>query len=289
MLIFARLFIPGLSINRLTLLLFLVTLSVPVFQHTLYAQFNTIGVLALALVCRALYREKYLLAGLWAGGFLFKPQAIVLPLLFFLIWSVFKQERWRFWPGLGIITIVLWGVGELFEANWVVSFWHSLDSYEVVRSVIDIWFWNPYQLISLTLFGLTFWLIFRFRYITARDTSFYGLLAWTICLNALTIPMFGMLHLVFIGPILVIVLSGYKNHYPIAARWMWLITIGLLVSGFLAFISPLLLTDTTSLQINSSERVYRFLMPILYALISLPLIFVPKDLANETVNHRSRL
>jgi hypothetical protein len=70
---------------------------------------------------------------------------------------------------------------------------------------------------------------------------------------------------------------------------MWLITIGLLVSGFLAFISPLLLTDTTSLQINSSERVYRFLMPILYALISLPLIFVPKDLANETVNHRSRL
>lgn len=97
----ARLLKPALSVNRLTVLLVLVTLSMPVLQHTLNAQFNAVGVLALALAYRALSQEKYLVAGLWAGGLLFKPQALILPLIFFLVWSLFESRRRWFWVGLG--------------------------------------------------------------------------------------------------------------------------------------------------------------------------------------------
>ena len=78
MAIFARSLRPGLSINRLTVLLVLVTVSVPVLQHTLNAQFNALGVLALALTYQTLSRQKYLHAGLWAGGLLFKPRSPVM-------------------------------------------------------------------------------------------------------------------------------------------------------------------------------------------------------------------
>jgi len=234
-----------------------------------------------------LYKERYLLAGLWAGGLLFKPHATLLPLLFILVWSAFKRERWPVWLGLGLISGALWGIAELLEPNWVMSFLQSLGSYVRIYSVIDILFWNPYQLISIILFGLTLWLVFRFRYVSARDTPFYGLLAWTICLNALIIPMYGMLHIVLLGPVFAIVLSGFETHYPDQVRWLWLGTVGLFIAGLLAFVLPLLLTDSTGLQINFSEVVYRFTMPIILSIITLPLIFIRRD--NEAIHHHSRL
>ena len=41
------------------MLLMLVSTSIPVFQHTLYAQFNSVAVLALALIYRALWHKRY--------------------------------------------------------------------------------------------------------------------------------------------------------------------------------------------------------------------------------------
>jgi hypothetical protein len=285
--ILARQIKPDMSLNRLTLLLALVTTAVPVFQHTLYAQFNTIAVLALALTYRALHRERYLLAGLWAGGLLFKPQAVLISLFFLLAWSALKRERWPFWVGLGLASIALWGMAELLEPNWVINFWQSLGSYVSVHSVIDIMFWNPYQVVSLSLFGLILWLMWRVREVSPREAEFYGMLALAISLNALIVPLFGMLHMVFLGPILAILLSGFEVYYPLIARWVWLGTVVLFIIGFLAFILPLLLTDSTGLQINTSESVYRFAMPILFSLIALPIIFVRSN--NEIIRHHSRL
>lgn len=280
--IFFRQLAPQISLNRITLLLALVTTAVPVFQHTLYAQFNTIGVLALALTYRALYHKRYLQAGIWAGGLLFKPQATLLPLLFILLWSAFRRERWRFWGGLAGVSIALWGIAELLEPGWVISFWQSLGSYVRIYSVIDILFGNPYQLISIALFGGTLWFIVRVRDTAAGDVSFYGLLAWTMSLNALIIPMFGMLHMVLAGAILAILLSGIENHYPNRARWAWGGAVALFGAGLLAFSLPLLLTDTTGWQINTSEAVYRFTMPLVFSLAALPLVFARRVSAWST-------
>ncbi len=272
----ARQIKPDMSLNRLTVLLMLLTTSIPVFQHTLYAQFNSLAVLSLALIYRALYRKRYFTAGLWAAGLLVKPQATLLSLLFLLLWSLFKRERWRFCFGLGFISLILWTAAELLEPNWVISFWQALGNYVPIQSVISILFWNPYQLLTLILLGASVALMFKLSYNSAQEGSFYGLLALTISLNALLVPQFGMLHMVLVAPNLAILLAGYEVHYPHLAGRVWLGTICLFILGLLAFILPLVLTDTSSLQITWAERIYRFTMPFILSLAALPLIFYPK-------------
>lgn len=272
MAIFARRLEPGLSVGQLTLLLALFTTAVPVFQHTLYAQFNSIAALSLALIYVSLRRRRYLLAGVFAGGLLFKPQATLLPLIFLLLWSALRRERRRFWPGLALVSVGLWAIAELLEPNWVVSFLQSLESYVPINSAIDILFWNPYQFISLALAGLALWLIYRHRATPPEQPAFAGLLAFTICVNAVIIPMFGMLHIVFMGPALVMALNSYQAAYPAYARWLWGGVISLFVAGWLAFILPLLLTESTGLQITAAEWVYRFTLPLALGAVSLPLI-----------------
>jgi hypothetical protein len=49
--------------------------------------------------------------------------------------------------------------------------------------------------------------------------------------------------------------------------------IGMFVAGILAFVIPLLLTGLSGLQITVAEMVYKFTMPILLSLVSLPLMF----------------
>ncbi len=270
--IIARRFQPTLSVNRLTLLLVLTTLSVPAFQHTLNAQFNHLGVLALALTYWALYRGKYGQAGFWAGGLLFKPQATLLTLLCLLLWSGLNPTRRRFWLGLGGISLLLWSIAEIFESNWVFHFLGALGNYEPTRSVVDT-IWNPYQLIALILVGLTVWFTVRLRAASPRSASFAGLMAWSLGVNALIVPLFGMLHMVLIGLAWAILLNGFHQLDFILSRWLWAGMIGLFIAGLLAFLSPLFLVGVGGLQITLAEIVYKTTMPIVTSLASLLLIF----------------
>ena len=272
MVIFADLLLPTFSFNRLTVLLILVTISIPIFQHTLYAQFNTLGLLALALAYRALVHRRYFVAGLWAGGLLFKPQATILPLLVLVVWTALERERRYFWGGLALISVIFWGVAELLEPKWVISFLGTLGSYVPIASIVDR-AWNPYQLVSLTLAALTLWLIVRLRAEAVTSTAFVGLLVWAININALIVPMFGMMHMAQMGISFIILLSGFSNRYPSATNGLWLGIISLLVAGLLAFVIPLALVGTTGLHIASTEVIYRITFPILMSFAALSLIF----------------
>jgi hypothetical protein len=270
--IFARLFPHGLSVNRLTTLLVLMTTSVPVLQHTLFAQFNTIGVLALALTYFLLCRRSYLLAGLVASGLLFKPQVTALPLFILLAWTGLGRERRAFWPGLAGMALLMWAIPELLEPHWLTTFWQSLVSYPPVQSAIDR-VWNPYQLVSGALVLLSLWFTLRLRHYPASSVRVSALLAWTICLTALIIPIYAMINIVLMGPVFVILLNGYTIYYPAYARWFWWGIIGVFLAGLAAFVTPLLLAGPTGLQIVGAEAVYRFTLPALLALASLPLMF----------------
>jgi len=238
----------------------------------LYAQFNALGVLALALTYRALYRQRYLAAGLWAGGLLFKPQATLIPLLILLIWTLWRRERWRFWLGLGLISAVLWGLAEWLEPHWVITFLQSLDSYVPIASIIDQ-LGNPYQLVTLTLLGLTLWFVYRLRHTPATSVEFSGLLIWAINLNALVVPMFGMMHMVSMGLVFIILWKNFSQRYPAWTVWMWGGIIGLLILGLLSFIIPMILVGPTGLQITITEIVYRFALPMILGITALPLMF----------------
>ena len=60
------------TVNRATLFLLLTTLFVPTFQHTIWRQFNAIGLLAFGLTLWALGRGRLLQAGAWAA---FSPRS----------------------------------------------------------------------------------------------------------------------------------------------------------------------------------------------------------------------
>jgi len=109
----------------------------------------------------------------------------------------------------------------------------------------------------------------------------------TISLNALLVPMFGMLHMVLMGPVLAILLAGFERHFPAKAGWVWGGTVALFVAGLLAFILPLLLTNSTGWQINAAEGVYRFTMPLIFSGAAGALIFWGRT--HETIGHYSRL
>jgi hypothetical protein len=269
----------------LTVLLVLITLSMPVLQHTLNAQFNAVGVLALALSYQALAREKYLAAGLWAGGLLFKPQATILPLGLFLLWSLFESPRRRFWVGLGLSSFLFWAVAEFLEPGWLTTFRDSLKNYVPIQSALELIIGDPYRLVSLALAGLTLGAIVYYRPVTASSTVFAGLLAWTICLNALIVPMYGMLHMVLMGPLLALLLGGWSRFQPAYSTWIWWATVGFLGVGILALVIPLLLNSpATGLQIVITELVFRLTMPVLAGLAAWPLILSPRLSTRDEVH-----
>lgn len=271
MVIFARLLNPTFSVNRLTWLLLLMTTSVPVLQHTVYAQFNSLVAFALALTYYGLYRQKYLLAGVCAGAMLFKPQMALVTILTLLIWSGLRRERRLFWLGLALTVALLWAVPELLEPNWVVTFTQGLSSYPPVLSIVDR-VWNPYQLVSLGLVGITVGLAVRLRACPAHSIQFSGLLAWTVCLTALIMPIFGMLNIVLMGPVLVILLHGFEALYPAYSRWVWWSFIVFFIAGLAAFITPLVVSGPTGVHISAAEAVYRFTMPVWLGLLTWPLM-----------------
>lgn len=269
--LFARTHRPVLSLNRLTLLLVLVTTSVPVLQHTLNAQFNTPGVLALALTYRALCRQKYLPAGLWAGGLLFKPQATLVPLVCLLVWTALKPARRWFWVGLGVISLAFWGIAELLEPGWVAAFLHTLGQYEPTASVLDR-LWNPYQGVSLALLAATIWLTFRARQLPVTSPQFSGLLAWAVSLNCLAVPLFGMLHMVLAAVPFILLLDAVRQVYPGWTGRVWAGTVALFVAGLAAFAVPLALQGISGLQITAAEAVYKISMPTVSVLAALGVV-----------------
>jgi len=261
-----------LSINQITILLVFITTSLPVFQHTLNGQFNTIGVLSLGLTYWALLRKRYGLAGLFAAGLLFKPQATFFALAFFVFWSIWRKERWKFLFGLGTAALGLWGIAELLERNWISTFFKSLDSYTDIRSVL-MQLGDTRAILSIGLGALTLWLFWRWREQEPSDWIFRSGLLWAICLSVLIIPLYAMLHAVLLGPMFALLLGIVADWKPAWLQRTWWVTVAVFTAGLVVFIIALLLTGTTGLHIAAAESVYRVAAPLVIGGIVLASLF----------------
>ena len=107
------------SINQFTLFFFLSIFFIPNFQNTIWGQFNTIAVISLALAYTCIRRQRYFLAGILATGMTFKPQQMLLTLIFLLVWALIQRERRRFIFGFILGMLALWLFANHFEPNWV--------------------------------------------------------------------------------------------------------------------------------------------------------------------------
>ncbi len=265
------------TIAKSAVLMAAAVLYLPNLQHTFWGQFNTIGVLSLALCIQALHKGRYGLAGVWAIGLTLKPHTTVLALAFLLIWALFKRERWRFYLGFGLTGLGMWAVGELFEPGWVFELLGTLGAYGTTRSVVDL-IWNPYQLVAIALCLLTLAASVRNRQASAQSPAFAGCLVMSLVVGAIAIPTHGMVHLVVMPAAIVWLLSGLKRANRMLYSWALYGILLLYVLGLASTVAALLSHDPHARQAVWAISVYDgILMPVLTGLFSVPLCFMTKD------------
>jgi len=261
------------STNQLTVLVLLSMFFIPNLQNTIWGQFNTIGFLSLALVFVALQRERYWLAGMLAAGLTFKPQNMLLALLFLLFWAALRRKRWSLLGGFVLSCFGLWLFAEWWEPNWVVSFLKGVQAYAgylhpqaIMDSLgVPTWMWVP------LLAGIGGWMLFKSIDEPPQSAQFAGSLALSLAIGWLSVPVLGMMDLAALPlPLMLLLSSWEKIDSRIYSLGMYS-ALGLYVLGVAGFIYGLSTPGLYGVHILLSELAYKAGLPILLILLSLPL------------------
>lgn len=266
------------TVNQQTVFITAVIFSIPNIQHTIWGQFNTIGILSLALTYIALCRRRYGWAGLLAIGLTIKPQGQLLTLLFFLIWVACRRERWRFLPGFAAGGFFLWLVAEMMQPGWVFAFLASLDEYLPARSAVDM-LWNPYQSVSLLLIAGTVALFFWKRQVAADSPTFAGVLVLSLAVWMLVVPIVGMFHVLILPLGIILLMAYYRQASPRHYRRGMITWVIIYLLGWVGFLIGLSQPDLYGSHILWSEFTYKVLLPLAAVAMSLPLVFAKSSLA----------
>lgn len=271
------------SSNQFTVFLLLSILFIPNMQNTIWGQFNTIAVISLSLVYVCLLRGNYFLAGLFATGMTFKPQEMLLTLVFFLVWAIFQKTRWKFILGfvLGMLALSLFA--SLFEPGWVNTFISSLQSYSTdlrpqpVFHLPGIYGW------ALVVIAASFvlWIIVRNRACPASGDPFAGCVILSLGVWWLFVPVFGMMHLVALPIAALLLFAGLRKNNPVLYRYGIpgiLVLYGLGLLGFLYGLSSPILYGT---HIQLAELGYKVVLPVIMTVMAAPLYLTGKDRLDE--------
>ncbi len=270
--------------NGVALFMVMAALVLPSLQHTIWGQFNTIGMLGLALSYMALRRERYGWAGIWAVALTVKPQNYALLLIFLFIWAFSKRTRWRFIVGFGVTAVFMWIIPAIFQPNWVFDFFGSLNQYIPVSSSIDM-LWNPYQITAIALSIAAMLLFFRNRKTAVVSASFAGCLSLSLAVWALVFPVSGMFHVLPLALAVILLMPHWLQRSPRFYRLIWYGLMALFVVGWIAFIIGLTLPGGYGLHIFWTQLLYKDFFPLFIAAISLPLCLSTETSSNLELNH----
>ncbi|MCP4363652.1 MAG: DUF2029 domain-containing protein [Chloroflexi bacterium] len=258
------------STNRVTLFLLACVLFVPSLQHTIWGQFNTIGILSLGLCYLVLQKNRYGLAGILASGLTFKPQTTALTLAFIFIWVLFARTRWRFYLGFMGAMFGWWLFAELLQPDWVLAFTGSLGSYIPVQSIVDM-VWNPYQIVSGILIVISLALFFINRHMSVQSAAFAGCLSLSIGIWALVMPVVGMMHTVMMPLAVVLLMAALQQTHPQLAKITLICLAIVYMAGWFVFVWGLSDPSLYGQHILGAEMIYKGALPGLISLFSLPL------------------
>lgn len=255
------------SINQRTLFLSLCILFIPFLQQTIWAQFNTIAVLGLALSYQALVRGRYGWAGIWLVGLTFKPQSALLTLVFCLFWAIWHRERWRLIVGFALTSLALWGIAEWFQPGWEWSFLASLNNYIPTASVIDR-YWNPYQITTIVLCLLVLLYFFYQRHTPPNSPAFTNSLVLSLAVWFLIVPVIGMFHVLAL-PLAVIWLMASFQTNPSLYRVAFIVFLLIYFVGWVSFILGLVTPGAYGFHIAGSETAYKIVAPLVVGILAL--------------------
>jgi hypothetical protein len=116
-------------------------------------------------------------------------------------------------------------------------------------------------------------LAFRRRRAPPDAPAFSALMLWSLCLNALIVPLFGMLHMIMIGLLFIILLSDVAALYPDWEKPAWWGTMAVFGLGLALFAGSLLVWGLAGPHIALAELVYKITVPVGLALAAWLLMF----------------
>jgi len=263
------------SVNKRTAFLIAAAFFLPYIKHTIWGQFNTIGVLSLVLCLYALRRGHYGLAGVLAIGLTFKPHTTVLTLAFLILWALFKRERWPFLLGFGLSALVTWAVAEIFQPGWVLDFLATLGGYGSMKSVFDL-LWNPYQVVAGVSCLVALFLFVRNGRTSASSPAFSGCICLSLAVWCLVVPVVDIMHIVMLPVAVVLLLASLRATHPRLYPHALLSIVLIYVLGIVGFVWGL--SDLEAYKhVFWSELAYKMAAPMLVGVLSLPLCWEGKQ------------
>lgn len=245
-------------------------LFLPYIFHTIWGQFNTIGMIGLVLCFFALCDKRYALAGVFAVSLTFKPQNDFLVLLFLLFWSLWQKKRWPFIFGFSVGCFLSWLFAESLQPGWVLAFIASLGHYTHIQSAVDQW-WNPNYITTIALVLSSFCIFFWKKEAHPTSIAFMACLTLSIAVWDLIVPIFGWIHSVLLVLAVVWLIPLWKKSFPVYGNYPIYTAIFLFTFGWLCFFLNFLFPDGNLLA--WVETAYKGLFPLAVAVFSIPLLW----------------
>lgn len=262
------------SINQFTALLLLSVVFIPNIQNTIWGQFNTIAVISLALVYVNLLQKHYLLAGILTTGLTFKPQEMLLTVLFLLFWALVQRERWKLIIGFTLGMFALYSFAYMFEPNWVNHFIEGIRAYSALlhpKPVLNVP--SNYQIVlTVVMISALVWLFVKNRFSMPSDLPFTGCIILSLSVWWLLVPVLGMMHLVALPVVAILLFAKLKQRNPMLYMYGIAGFLGLYGLGVIGFLYGLSSPSLYGLHIQLSELAYKTLMPIILTALALPLV-----------------
>lgn len=260
--------------NQIASFYILVFTFIPAMQHTIWGQFNTIGILSLSFTYLALHQQHYGRAGIYAIGLTFKPHNFALTIAFLVLWAISARSRARFWLAFTCAGALMWVIPAIFQPTWVQDFFTALGLYDqsvVTLSVIDR-IWNPHQLTTIVLLLATIGISVRWRQVHVNSAPFIGCLTLTLSVWVLIVPIVGMFHVLALIPAIILLLDYYQRHRPSIYPYFVGILLIVYAIGVVGFLVGLSRADWYGLHIIWAETTYKMIFPLAITLMALPLV-----------------
>ena len=274
--------------NQLAIYMMLSIFFIPSIQNTIWGQFNTLSVISLVLVYLFLRRERYALAGVCALGLTFKPQAMLLTIVFLLIWSIADRRRWAFALSFGLACLAAWAFAERIQPSWVGGFLEAVRAYSAIHHPQGVLaaLGPSGSVLNILLILLTIGVFVWNRAYPRDSIPFAGTLVLSLSVWWIVVSVLGMMNLVALPLALIWLFAGLEKLRPALYRFALVFYPLLYFLGLAGFLYGLTRPELYGLHTELSELAYKIVAPIVTAILAIPLCFASKPLPNFNLFRR---
>jgi hypothetical protein len=228
--------------KALVLAIILFVLSSPqIVQGLRLRQLGLVVAFLLAMSAWCIVRDQLAIAGIFLAISTIKPQMVVLPLAWFLLWAASAAaKRWPLLAGFGVTLTALTGLGEFVLPGWLRYFVDGLIAYRryfpttsLLCLALGNWVGGMLTVIAMVALIALAW---RNRRVEAGAAEFAHTLGAVLIGGAVVLPLFQPFNQVLLLLPVMLVVRGWpslsrvgRRIFAAAVSWPWIVSLVLLV------------------------------------------------------------